>query len=167
MRCMAFNLLHFLLEFVRLDDFLNDSPGPVQVAFSWVFGESDDFSLESAFFEFVCDVGFIVDLVEAERDDVGLDLFNDFVHVVFRAEVGLVDDFEFFDEAESDVLWGDRLVFELADGRVRGHDHDEGVAEFFSFFEEEDVTHVKEVEGAGGHYFDHDLHASMISLPSR
>src|SRR5437660_3763620 len=161
----AFDLRQPLLEREPFRHLPHDLPGPVQVAFE--LREPDDLRREPAFPALLEDPVLVVDLVEADGDDVGADLVQDVVDVPLVAEDGAVDRLEGLHQLEPRILRRDRLVFEPTRRAVPRDDDPQLVAELPRLTQEIEVTGMEEIEDPRRHYTDHKRHARTMSWPSR
>src|SRR5213080_2083465 len=143
----------------------HDLPGPVEVPLE--FRQADDLGREATAGALRADPILIVDLIEADRDDVRTDLVEDRVDVPLVPEERTVHRFEALDHLDAGRLGHDRFVLEPAGGRVPG-DHDpQLVPELPRLAEEIEVTGMEEIEDPRRHYTDHKRHARTMSWPSR
>src|SRR5439155_1741678 len=145
----AFDLRQPLLEREPFRHLPHDLPGPVQVAFE--LRESDDLRREPAFPALLEDPVLVVDLVEADGDDVGADLVQDVVDVPLVAEDGAVDGLEGLHQLEPRILRRDRLMFEPTRRAVPRDDDPQLVAELPRLTQEIEVTGMEEIEDPRRH----------------
>src|SRR5207237_2825815 len=90
-------------------------PGPVEIPLE--FREADDLGREAAAGTLRADPIFIVDLIEADRDDVGADLVEDRVDVTLVPEERTIHRFESLDHLDLGCLRDAPVVYEPAGGR--------------------------------------------------
>src|SRR5205823_6349913 len=161
----AFDLREPFLEREPFRYLPHDLPGPVEVPLE--FRQADDLGREATAGALRADPILIVDLIEADRDDVRTDLVEDRVDVPLVPEERTVHRFEALDHLDAGRLGHDRFVLEPAGGRVPG-DHDpQLVPELLRLAEEIEVTGMEEIEDPRRHYTDHKRHARTMSWPSR
>src|SRR2546430_11115232 len=161
----AFDSGQSLLEREPFRHLPHDLSRPVQVAFE--LREPDDLRRETALPALFQNPSLIVDLVEAEGDDVGADLVQDVVDVPLVAQDRPVDGLEGAHQLDPRFLRRDRLVLEPPRGAVACHGHPQLVAELPRLAEEIEGTGVGEIEDPRRHYTDTKLPGRTTSLPSR